>query len=75
LNSGDIKVGIGIKENSLSFNIQNPIRSKKITCIDEHCGIGLSNVKRRLQLLYKQHTFEVDNTEEVFNVFLEINRL
>jgi len=75
LNSGDIKVGIGIKENSLSFRIQNPIKSKKITCIDEHGGIGLSNVKRRLQLLYEQHTFEVTNTEEVFNVFLEINRL
>ncbi len=75
LNRGDIKVAIGIKENSLSFSIQNPIGSKKTGVIDEPGGIGLSNVKRRLELLYKQYTFEVNNTEEVFNVFLEINRL
>jgi sensor histidine kinase YesM len=75
LNSGDIKVGIGIKENSLSFSIQNPVGGKKAGAIDEPGGIGLSNIKRRLQLLYKQYTFEVNNTEEVYNVFLEINRL
>ncbi len=37
-----------------------------------HSGIGLSNVKRRLQLLYPTHTISVDKKGSEFIVYLKI---
>lgn len=76
LDVGDIKVRIEIKENSLIFSIHNPVGKKKLKAIHEPGGIGLFNVKKRLELLYPdQHTFEVNSSEEFFKVVLKIHRL
>ena len=74
LDVGDIKVRIEIKDNSLSFSIQNPVGNKKLNAIHEAGGIGLANVQKRLQLLYPdQHHFEINRSEAFFNVVLKIH--
>lgn len=47
-------------------------RSTPVT-LDENKGIGLSNVKRRLDLLYpNKHYLEITNTQNQFKVYLTI---
>jgi sensor histidine kinase YesM len=73
LKPGDIKVSIEVKEKRLTFSVENPVGNSKLRPIDERGGFGLSNVKKRLQLLYPQrHSFEVDNTDNLFKVVLTI---
>lgn len=62
---GDIIIRIKIQGSSLSFSIQNPIGRKKPADLPEPGGIGLTNLRKRLQLLYPdQHQFSVSNTDD-----------
>lgn len=67
-----IDVTISIKNNKFDFFVEN---SKPSTVFkNQRQGIGLINVKRRLQLLYpKAHTLKIDDTERNYKVFLSIN--
>ncbi|WP_242929566.1 sensor histidine kinase [Pontibacter vulgaris] len=76
LEPGAIKVSVEIKENTLTFRIQNPIGNKAGTALEEPGGIGLPNVRKRLALLYPgQHNLEINNTGEMFIVTLKIHGL
>lgn len=68
---GKLKVEINIetKENRLLFEIINS-SVKEDNSIK---GIGLENIKKRLEMLYpKYHKFEIEQTENQFKVKLEI---
>ncbi len=75
LEPGAIKVKVEIKADSLTFQIQNPISTnQKKMEVEEPGGIGLANVRKRLQLQYPgQHRLEIHHTGETFGVNLEIN--
>ncbi|MGV3539988.1 MAG: sensor histidine kinase [Rufibacter sp.] len=74
LEPGAIKVRVEIRAQSLTFQIQNPMGTHQKNALEEHGGIGLPNVKKRLALLYpNQHTLEIENSGELFTVRLEIN--
>ncbi|MBC5773104.1 histidine kinase [Pontibacter sp. KCTC 32443] len=76
LEPGAIKVSVEIKENTLTFRIQNPIGNKAGTALEEPGGIGLPNVRKRLALLYPgQHNLEICNSGEMFIVTLKIHGL
>jgi hypothetical protein len=76
LNSGDVKVRVEVKEDALTFSVQNPIGNTKDHILDEPGGIGLPNVKKRLALLYPgQHMLDIHRTGETFIVILRINGL
>jgi LytS/YehU family sensor histidine kinase len=76
LNSGDIKVRVDVNHNSLFFSIENPIGKNVENTLSEPGGIGLSNVKKRLALLYPgQHSMEIHDTGEKFTVVLKIHGL
>ena len=73
LGPGAIKVCVEIKENTLTFNIQNHINKNKGILLEELGGIGLPNIQKRLTLLYPgQHNLEIDNSGEIFSVTLKI---
>lgn len=58
---------------TLNFNIKNSIPQAEFTK-DKIGGIGLENVKRRLELLYpNQHELEILNDGEVFDVKLVVD--
>ncbi len=67
-----ISILITIKNENLEFTVSN-----KKSFVQEtdpaHSGIGLKNIKRRLDLVYAgQHEFSIDDGAEVFTVFLKL---
>ncbi|WP_336514589.1 sensor histidine kinase [Pollutibacter soli] len=76
LNPGDIKVSVLVKNSVLSFSVQNRIGKKIANTLGEQGGIGLSNVRKRLALLYpEQHLMEIHDTGDLFTVVLKIQGL
>ncbi len=76
LDSGEIQVKVEIKENTLIFSIQNPVITKQSKALDEPGGIGLPNIKKRLQLLYPDtHTLQISSANDRYSVILKITDL
>jgi LytS/YehU family sensor histidine kinase len=76
LNPGDLKVRVEVKEDNLTFSVQNPVGNNKDHALDEPGGIGLPNVRKRLALLYPdRHSLEISNSGETFGVVLTIQGL
>ena len=73
---GDIKVSVAVKDDALTFIVQNPVKKHPGHSLDGPGGIGLPNVRKRLLLLYPgQHKLEIDNSDETFTVVLKIHSL
>jgi Histidine kinase len=76
LNPGDIKIIIEVIGDNLTFSLKNPVGKQPANTFDEHGGIGLPNVKKRLALLYpEKHTLEIHNDGDVFELALKIHGL
>ena len=76
LEPGAIQVRVEIKGNTLIFSSQNPVVTKQGNTLDEPGGIGLPNIRKRLQLLYPdKHSLEISNTGNSFTVMLKIHDL
>ena len=69
-----ITISITTKERQISFYCENQYdENLKIHQMNEGFGIGIENVKKRLQLIYpKQHTFEILKENNIFSVQLTI---
>jgi hypothetical protein len=68
---GSLKVHINLKvaKNKLNFTIENSANKKETS----KNGIGLENIKRRLEMVYSnQHILEILQEEQVFKVNLKI---
>lgn len=66
-----ITMYIILKNEQLDFHIQNAIPS--IAHMHSSGGIGLSNLKKRLQLLYpEKHQLSIDKAAETFSAHLKI---
>ena len=60
--------------NVLHFSVKNKYNDTYVEVKDKTSGIGLSNVKRRLNLLYgDQHSLLIAKEQEWFTVSLQIN--
>ncbi len=71
-----IAVQLAIKEDRINFSIRNKIGPESIENKDGSSGIGLKNVKRRLELLYPHmHDLRVTQDEEWFVVSLMLQFL
>ena len=68
-----IAVSLKITEKELFFSVKNKIAPEKIEDKDSSSGIGLRNVKRRLELLYPDaHQLEIKDNEGWFVVNLHL---
>jgi two-component system, LytTR family, sensor kinase len=66
-----IEFKLELKKGILYFDVDNQIKERNK---DETTGVGLKNVRRRLDLLYPgNHKLEIHNTENNFHVTLELN--
>jgi two-component system LytT family sensor kinase len=74
-----IKMQLGMKKDEFNFSIENSketglgqlLQTEKMT--EQHSGIGLANVKRRLALLYPQkHSLTINDGVDIFRVALSI---
>jgi LytS/YehU family sensor histidine kinase len=68
-----LKVYLGMEDQKLQLQVLNTHTGEKSS---EPGGIGLQNVKRRLELLYpNRHSLQIKNGEELFEVKLEVEML
>lgn len=66
----EITINISTVENVLMFSVKN----KKVSMRKEEGGIGLQNIKDRLQLIYpSQHSLKINDNKESYLVELVIN--
>jgi len=69
-----IEINMDYRSGKFIFSVVNDKDNMTTTAINENKGIGLANVKRRLDLLYENdYHLELSNTENQFKVNLEIN--
>jgi len=72
--TSDIYIAILLSDNSLIFTCTNPKYAAVKKMEDEKSGIGLENVKRRLDLLYPdKHNLQISDNEGKYIVKLEID--
>ena len=66
-----VKIRIVIEENSLDFWVENKVENYKKD--PENSGIGLTNIKSRLDLLYPEaHDLKITETKKFYNVHLHL---
>lgn len=66
-----IKMNLSNKGNTIYFSIENNFKEKKK---NQKTGIGQTNLKRRLSLLYpKKHTLEFTQQKNIYKVILKIS--
>ena len=69
-----IRIEIKIINGSLFFNVRNKIQLSKNNHV--YSGIGIANVKKRLELVYPNNfDLSINNDEEYFDVKLRIDNL
>ena len=62
--------------NSILFSVTNSYRKENTanTTTDKNSGLGLTNVKKRLAMLYaNEHDLKIEQTPEQFSVMLRVN--
>jgi LytS/YehU family sensor histidine kinase len=68
-----IKIDITVEKNKLYFTCINSIDAEYIPSKGKSNGLGLANIKRRLDLLYgEDHSLKIDVSEREYNVKLII---
>jgi len=69
-----INITAGIDGNMLKFSVTNTYNEHSIVnAVKEHCGIGLKNVYRRLELLYdNRYRLQVKKAHGIYSVNLEL---
>jgi two-component system, LytTR family, sensor kinase len=66
-----VKIKIQIEENNLDFWVEN--RVEKNVPDPENSGIGMSNIKNRLKLLYPDsHTLTIEEKDQIYSVHLNL---
>ena len=69
----EIKIDLGREDGEMKFFIKNTTEEKLLNQVKKQGGIGLSNVKRRLELLYpKKHELVINEHDGWFDVRLKI---
>jgi len=74
ITDAQIDINLLIEDGKLQFSVRNRSGFLIDEPKDKTSGIGLNNVKRRLNLLYgKSHLLEINNQDGWFTVFLQLN--
>ncbi|WP_297818379.1 histidine kinase [Segetibacter sp.] len=72
--NSEINIELKAKSNLLAFRVSNYYDNSIAQVKDKTSGIGLQNLKRRLDLLYKnEHAFTIENKDNFFTVTLQLN--
>lgn len=70
----EINIELKANNNQLHFVVSNSYQHNAFEIKDKTSGIGLQNVKRRLNLLYPNtHNFQIDDKENRYVVSLKLN--
>lgn len=73
LSHPQIDIQLSLKKEQLTFDVKNRFDEENSTEKDENSGIGLSNVRTRLDMLYKdKYTLLIRNGSGVFHITLTL---
>jgi sensor histidine kinase YesM len=68
-----VQIVLKAQENRLEFSIKNSVHAPRTEYKESEAGLGLSNVRRRLELLYPgEHELNIQDSDKVFEVSLII---
>lgn len=68
-----IKIILKIENNQLHFTCINSKATENLNLNKKYSGLGLANIKRRLELLYEnKHSLSVESTDELYKIKLII---
>ena len=71
--SNEVTIGIARANGEMRFSVSNTTESKQVPELLKQGGIGLANVKRRLELLYPdKHNLQINEKDGRFDVELMI---
>lgn len=74
ITDAQIDISLSIADGKLQFSVRNRSGFTVDEPKDKTSGIGLNNVKRRLNLLYgKSHSLQIDDRDGWFTVCLQLN--
>jgi len=74
IEDAQIEISLKAENNILNFTVRNKFNNATIEVKDKTSGIGLTNVKRRLSLLYgKNHNLWITTNDNWFLVSLQLN--
>ncbi len=74
IEKSQIEISLEQTNDTVVFRTENNLLTQKSTSVEEPNGIGLTNTRRRLDLLYPmRHRLEVSEDEKKYRVRLEIN--
>lgn len=74
ITDAEIDIRLQVQKGELQFLVKNRFNDAVNDTKDKTSGIGLNNVKRRLNLLYEQsHSLHIEKEEAWFSVLLQIN--
>jgi two-component system, LytTR family, sensor kinase len=74
IENAQIIIDLGVKNGMLDFSVRNKYLDTIDEPKDKTSGIGLNNVRRRLNLLYQQnHSLDVVKKDGWFNIKLHLN--
>jgi two-component system LytT family sensor kinase len=69
----NISIKLLVDQGSLVFEVLNNFDAKNDTSKDENSGIGLNNVKARLNMLYKNdYSLKINDQDNLFHVILTL---
>lgn len=69
-----IDIQMYLADGKLHFKVENRFLENSAEVKDSASGIGLNNVRRRLNLLYPhKHTLDIHSANGIFNVYLQID--
>ena len=68
-----INIILTVNHKELNFKVDNLIAMKRDEVLHTESGIGLKNVKRRLELLYpEKHSLQIDDNGSIYSIELQI---
>lgn len=71
LSANWISINVSLNRGQLVFNVKNSYDGEKKEIMDEH--IGLTNIRRQLELMYREFTLVANNLGHYFMVDLKVN--
>jgi len=74
LENSFVKIYFDVTDSEINFYIENSKPEKVPSTFNKKSGgIGLINVKKRLEMLYEnQHTLQIEDTPQTYSVYLQL---
>jgi LytS/YehU family sensor histidine kinase len=76
INPSWIRIDISTTDREITFKIENSLENESQSPVSQNSGLGLANVRRRLELIYpNRHDIKIFQEENSFLLVLKLSRI